>query len=335
MMKKKQSHWWRMIWIAVTIPLVGFTLMAFSKPKEALKEVVDNTVRVIEQPIAEMMNAEVADSESVPAIEESEVSQPADKPQPVVPDVNPDETITGKVSGQNGEPLQLANIVEIDEYGRVLAHAQTDANGKFSLKVVNPKHKLRFSYVGYKTKTLDISGEKMDVVLEQAMQLTDVQVVAYRANTADADSSRYQEHAYPNEDGVFQVVEQAPKYPGETEGIMTYLSRNLRYPSVAREMQVEAEVVVRFTVDKTGLVRSPQVVNVNARTPLITAETAKAAKDGNPDAVEASKNYYDAIEALKEEAIHVVRNMPRWEPGRQNGKRIDTTYTLPINFKLQ
>jgi len=335
MMKKKQSHWWRMIWIAVTIPLVGFTLMAFSKPKEALKEVVDNTVRVIEQPIAEMMNAEVADSESVPAIEESEISQPADKPQPVVPDVNPDETITGKVSGQNGEPLQLANIVEIDEYGRVMAHAQTDANGKFSLKVVNPKHKLRFSYVGYKTKTLDISGEKMDVVLEQAMQLTDVQVVAYRANTADADSSRYQEHAYPNEDGVFQVVEQAPKYPGETEGIMTYLSRNLRYPSVAREMQVEAEVVVRFTVDKTGLVRSPQVVNVNARTPLITAETAKAAKDGNPDAVEASKNYYDAIEALKEEAIHVVRNMPRWEPGRQNGKRIDTTYTLPINFKLQ
>jgi hypothetical protein len=41
------------------------------------------------------------------------------------------------------------------------------------------------------------------------------------------------------------------------------------------------------------------------------------------------------VEALKEEAIHVVRSMPRWEPGRQNGKRIATTYTLPINFKLQ
>ena len=36
------------------------------------------------------------------------------------------------------------------------------------------------------------------------------------------------------------------------------------------------------------------------------------------------------IEALKEEAIHVVRNMPRWEPGRQNGKRIESTYTLPV-----
>jgi len=104
---------------------------------------------------------------------------------------------------------------------------------------------------------------------------------------------------------------------------------------VAREMRVEADVVVRFTVDKTGFVRSPQVVEVNAQSPLITAETAKAAKDGDEEAVEASRNYYDAVEALKEEAIHVVRSMPRWEPGRQNGKRIATTYTLPINFKLQ
>ena len=62
---------------------------------------------------------------------------------------------------------------------------------------------------------------------------------------------------------------------------------------------------------------------------------AKAAKEGDEEAEETSKNYFDAIEALKEEAIHVVRNMPRWEPGRQNGKRISTTYTLPIAFKLQ
>ena len=99
-------------------------------------------------------------------------------------------------------------------------------------------------------------------------------------------------------------------------------------------MQAEAEILVRFTVDKTGLVRSPQVVETNSQSPLITAETAKAAKEGDEEAIEVTKNYYDAVEALKEEAIHVVRNMPRWEPGRQNGKRIETTYTLPVSFKL-
>ena len=51
MMKKKQSHWWRMIWIAVTVPLVGIALTAFSKPKETLKEVVDSRVRTLEQRI--------------------------------------------------------------------------------------------------------------------------------------------------------------------------------------------------------------------------------------------------------------------------------------------
>jgi protein TonB len=61
---------------------------------------------------------------------------------------------------------------------------------------------------------------------------------------------------------------------------------------------------------------------------------AKAAKEGDEEAEETSKNYFDAIEAMKEEAIHVVRNMPRWEPGRQNGKRVETTYTLPVSFKL-
>ena len=58
-------------------------------------------------------------------------------------------------------------------------------------------------------------------------------------------------------------------------------------------------------------------------------------KEGDEEAIEATKNYYDAVEALKEEAIHVVRNMPRWVPGRQNGMRIETTYTLPVSFRLE
>ena len=93
--------------------------------------------------------------------------------------------------------------------------------------------------------------------------------------------------------------------------------------------------MVRFIVDKTGLVRSPQVVNITSSTPLINDDILKAAKEGNEEAEESVRNCQDAVEALKEEAIHVVRNMPRWEPGRQNGKRVDTSYTLPISFKLQ
>ena len=331
MMKKKQSHWWRMIWIAVTIPLVGFTLMAFSKPKEVLKEAVDNSVKIIEQPIAEVLKAE--ESTATPL---DPVATVVVKPQRIEqqPDQKPGDIITGTVSDEKGQPLQLANIVEEDEYHRIVAHTTTDINGRFTIKVANPQHKLRITYVGCQSKTLDISGNKMDVVLKANMKMNDIQVVGY-PDSIDLNSPRYKEQNM-NEggDNTFNLVEQAPSFPGGHGELMNYLSRNLRYPPVAREMRVEAEILVQFTVDKTGFVRLPHANSTTSKTPLVTQETANAAREGDEEALEAMRNYHDAVDALKEEAIHVVRSMPRWEPGRQNGKRVETTYTLPINFKL-
>ena len=288
-----------MIWIAVTIPFTAFTLMAFSKPKEAFIDAVNNSVRIQEQPLTEVM---------------------------------PGDIIKGCVKNENGQPLELANIVEQDEYHRIVAHTTTDKNGNFSFKVVNTQHKIYISYVGYKAKSLDISDHKMIVTLEPNTQVRDVMVVGVKDNI-DFDSPRYKEQNNPDSD--LNILEQAPSFPGGHAELFTYLNKHLNYPSVAKEMGVEANIIVRFTVDKTGFIRSPQVVQVTAETPLITAETQKAAKEGNEDAIELTRNYDDAVEAMKEEAIYVVRNMPRWEPGRQNGKRIETTYTLPITFQLQ
>lgn len=255
--------------------------------------------------------------------------------QPTVVEAK-DTVITGSVSNQNGQPLQYANLVELDEVQRIVSHAVTDMNGKFAFKVVNPKHKIRISYVGFKSKTLDISSNnEMSVTLEPNTQFTDVKVVGV-TDSIDRESPRYKEQASTNEDEkVFNMVEQAPVFPGGQMEILNYLNSHLNYPSVAKEMHAEANVVVQFTIDKTGFVRAPQVVNVTSESPLVTDETMKAAKDGDAEAAETSRNYYDAVEAMKEKAIHVVRNMPRWEPGRQNGRRIETTYTLSISFKLK
>ena len=329
MMKKKQSTWWRLTWMAVTFPLVGVALTAFSKPKEALKEVVDSSVRIIEQPIAEALSPDVEEAEAV------ELPAPAPvKEMEVVKAVKTGDTITGTVKEKNGQPLQNANLVEIDKIGRIVAVAVTDKNGHYTMKVVNPSNKIRCSYVGYNMQSFDISSHKIDVTMEEGMQFTNVKVVG-RIDSIDSSSWRYKDRDNSNgDDGAFNIMEQDPTFPGGKAEIMKYLSAHLRYPAVAREMQAEAEVLVRFTVDKTGFVRSPLVVETNSQTPLVTAETAKAAKEGDEEAIEVTKNYYDAVEALKEEAIHVVRNMPRWEPGRQNGKRIETSFTLPVSFKL-
>ena len=334
MMKKKQSHWWRMTWIAVTIPLIGISLMAFSKPKEALRVAVDNSLRIIEQPLTEVVTPDPVKIDKLAAVAELPEAEEAAVPQQLVPDLKPGDVIKGSVSNQDGQPLEFTNIVEVDEYQRIVAHTISDNNGNFTLKVVDPKHKIRISYVGFMSKTLDISSNKFDVVLEPSMKIGEVKVVGKTDSMANQDTPENKEQAAPNNSGVFDMVEQAPVFPGGQKEILNYLNHHLSYPSVAREMHVEADILVRFTVDKTGLVRSPQIVNVTSKTPLITAETMKAAKEGKEDAVEATKHYYDAVEAMKEEAIHVVRTMPRWEPGRQNGKRVDTTWTLPISFNL-
>ena len=329
MMKKKQSTWWRLTWMVVTFPLVGVALTAFSKPKEALKEVVDSSVRIIEQPFAEALSPDVEEAKAV------ELPAPAPaKEMEAVKTVKPGDTITGTVKAKNGQPLQNANLVEIDKTGRIVAVAVTDKNGHYTMKVVNPSNKIRCSHVGYNMQSFDISSHKIDVTMEEGTQFTNVKVVG-RIDSIDSSSWRYKDRDNSNgDDGAFNIMEQDPTFPGGKAEIMKYLSAHLRYPAVAREMQAEAEVLVRFTVDKTGFVRSPIVVETNSQTPLVTAETAKAAKEGDEEAIEVTKNYYDAVEALKEEAIHVVRNMPRWEPGRQNGKRIDTSFTLPVSFKL-
>ncbi len=328
-MKKKQSTWWRMTWIAVTLPLVGLALTAFSKPKEALKEVVNSSLEIVQSAQFTMHNPEAVESEA------KDVPAPASvKEVEAVEAVKPGDKITGTVKDANG-PLAGVNLVEIDESGRIVANAVSDNNGNFALKVKDPKNKIRISYVGMRTQTLDIVGSKIDVTMEEAMKFHQV-VVTGRHDSIDNYESRYRDYDLTNkEDQTFNVVESIPTFPGGFDEIMKYLSTHLRYPAVAREMPVEAEITVQFVVDKTGLVRSPKVVNVSSQSPVVKRKMTTA--DGtivDESEAEAQRNYNDAVEALKEEAVYVIRSMPRWNPGRQNGKRVETTYTLPVSFKL-
>jgi len=226
-----------------------------------------------------------------------------------------------------------ANIVEIDQYGRIVANSITDIQGNFVMKVVNPENKIRISYIGLKTQTLNISDGKFDVVMEANSKIEVVKVVGHR-DSIDSNAPRYKDQdTSTGDDKTFNLVEQAPSFPGGQGEIMKYLSTHLRYPAVAREVQVEAEITVKFVVDKTGFVRLPKAASVSTNLPDDMLDLSKIADD-DEEAIERTKAYLDAIEALKEEAVYVVRNMPRWEPGRQNGKRVETTYTLPVSFKL-
>ena len=334
MMKKNQSTWWRMMWIAVTIPLVGIALTAFSKPKEALKEVVDSSVKIIERPIVEVLTAEAEESE----LAEPQGPTPVEEVENVtaeveaIDDVKPGEMVTGCVTDEKNMPLMMVNIFEKDEFGRIVAHAVSDLNGDFAFKLVNPQHKLTISCPGFATQTLDIKDKEVNVTLKHNAKLDETTVYT-AADAIRKEDSHFKDEALP-QDGTFQVVEKMAAYPGGAEALTEYLRMNLRYPVIAKENQVEADIIVEFTVGKTGLVSSARVVECNAGSSLVTTEVQKAADEYNSEAYETMKAYYNAVEALKEEAVHLVRSMPRWEPSRRNGLRFETEMTIPISFKL-
>ena len=105
-----------------------------------------------------------------------------------------------------------------------------------------------------------------------------------------------------DENYIFGVVEQMPSFPGGNKALMKFLDDNLRYPAEARAMGIQGRVVVTFVVERDGNIDSIKVI-----------------KKVSPE--------------LDREALRVIRLMPKWNPGKQNGKTVRTKYTIPIIFK--
>lgn len=103
---------------------------------------------------------------------------------------------------------------------------------------------------------------------------------------------------------VFDVVEQMPSFPGGPSALMQYLSSNIKYPVVAEENGVQGRVVCTFVVEKDGSITDVRVV-----------------KSVDP--------------SLDKEAVRVVKGMPKWIPGKQNGSAVRVKYTVPVTFRLQ
>ena len=106
------------------------------------------------------------------------------------------------------------------------------------------------------------------------------------------------------ENKVFDVVEQMPSFPGGNSALMQYLSKNIKYPVVAEENGIQGRVICTFVVERDGRVTDVRVV-----------------KSVDP--------------SLDKEAVRVIKSMPKWIPGKQNGSAVRVKYTLPVTFRLQ
>jgi protein TonB len=123
--------------------------------------------------------------------------------------------------------------------------------------------------------------------------------VVLKANEQAIDEKPKEE-----ETKVFDVVEQMPEFPGGQAALLKWISDNIKYPAVAEENGIKGRVVCTFVVERDGSVTDVQV-----------------ARSVDP--------------SLDKEAVRVLKKMPKWIPGRQNGSAVRVKYTVPVTFQLQ
>jgi protein TonB len=103
---------------------------------------------------------------------------------------------------------------------------------------------------------------------------------------------------------VFFIVEEMPDFPGGQLALRKFIAQAIKYPVIAQENGIQGKVFVNFVVNKDGSVTG-----------------AKIARGVDP--------------SLDKEALRVVMSLPKWKPGKQGGKPVRVSYTVPINFVLQ
>ena len=107
-----------------------------------------------------------------------------------------------------------------------------------------------------------------------------------------------------DEQQVFVIVEDMPEFPGGDIELQKWIARAVKYPVIAQENGITGRVYVGFVVNKVGAI-----------------ENVKIMRGVDP--------------SLDKEAVRVINKMPKWKPGKQRGKAVKVSYTVPINFQLQ
>ena len=272
MLKKKSNPWARLKYLYV-LPLAAIAVAAFARP-EISSELDEISAVKVNDLTAIMKTEEVKSPENHPAKEIKVQGQVLEK-STNAPVVGANVIIKGTTSG-----------------------TITDLDGNFVI-TMPVGATLNISYIDMKMKELVVTEKLIEeqkslkVYLEGKVSVGKDEVVVVGYGGVGA----------PNENPVFQVVEEMPEFPGGMGECLKFLGKNIKYPVESQQAGVQGKVIVQFVVEKDGSISNPKVV-----------------RSIDPD--------------LDGEAIRVISIMPKWKPGMQRGQSVRVKYTVPVTFRL-
>lgn len=128
--------------------------------------------------------------------------------------------------------------------------------------------------------------------------------ISYRPSTSDFIEIPTHSISKNDLDSIYTVVGQMPSFPGGDAELMKYLAQNITYPEVPEEEKAIlflGRIIARFYIDVDGSVRD----------------------------VKMQRSMHPAVDSM---FVRVLENMPKWEPGKQNGKNVPVYYTIPLHI---
>ncbi|GAB3170267.1 TonB family protein [Telluribacter humicola] len=278
MLYKNRNSRWSLGKYLTILPLIGLVLMlsaAHERLSYSLKE--SNPVSISANTPADIPSPNLKNT--LPLISEQEEKT----------------TVRGTVlSAQTNQPLRGA-LVALARSG-----LPTNDEGQFKFEEVPIPTTLTISHVGYQTVKVNVTkkNQVLRVVLKRQEQPLDEIVVTTYPTTKPYNP------IHSNREGIPELVEQMPEFPGGIQEMYKYLAQNIRYPAEAKEKRVQGKVLVSFVVGERGAIRDPKIT--------------KGLGAG-----------------IDEEALRVVLNMPAWQPAKQDRRPVPVVYTLPIQFTIE
>ena len=283
MMIKKKSNPWARMKCLVALPLAAVAVAAFARPE-------------VSNELDEISSAKVNDLTSIVKAEEvKSVENSSDEKF----------KLSGTVveAARKNVPVIGASVIIRGTTNGTL----TDMDGKFVMTGVKKGDVIQVSFVGYQTQSVVVKDDSpLTILMRDDVQPLDEMVVVGQTPKEEVKYTKVEveETEKPQEEVIFQVVEEMPQFPGGLGEAMKFLAKNIKYPVEAQQAKIEGRVIVRFVVGRDGSVSNVEVV-----------------RGVSPE--------------LDAEAVRVVSLMPKWIPGKQRGKAVAVKYTMPIMFRLQ
>ena len=308
MMKKSKSNPWMRARALYVIPVAALALSAFATPKfvAPIEEAVTNLEG---KGTEKSVNLQVPDEKKKSVVQK-------DAKQSSVGKVVSEEV---KKQGDDARPLFVLN-------GKIFEFPEETKGINFK-----SQHEEQL------TELLNINVEDIESITvlknEEATKIwgdkgsNGVIVITTR-------SGQQSDAAEVSNDTIYNVVKEVAKFPGGDSECFEFLSENIRYPRLCQYFGVQGRVIVRFVVEKDGSITHIEKLRGQEKT--LSEEEVTSYKQEHPDSEEQLEAGQDLGELLYEEAVRVLKEMPKWEPAKDDeGNPVRSIMSLPFMFRLR